>query len=385
MLTHTTLTTSATAALLTLALATTTTSWAAGSPGGQPGDGHPGAPGVGDPYYPLDGNGGYDVSHYDLRIRYDPSTDVLGGHATIRARATENLSSFDLDLIGLTVRAVTVDGRRARWSRDGQELSVVPRRELDKRERFTVRVKYDGVPQPIENAALGASGFFATDDGFDIAGQPQGAATWFPANDHPTDKASYTFRVKVPNGPKVVANGRLVDRRSRQGWTTWTWQAKNPMASYLATVDVGEFDITAYRRDGIRYLDAIDPDLFDPPAKPSTGTRFAVSQLAESSYKRLAHSISVPAGGASVAFDMTRNTEFDWGLRLRGGPHGRPGRLDHAARHPRSHQPGHRQVVSGVAGPPSLHQQPLPDRRPGGRYLHGDRGDRRMVGGDRQG
>ena len=28
--------------------------------------GVPGAPGIGDPYYPLDGNGGYDVAHYDL-------------------------------------------------------------------------------------------------------------------------------------------------------------------------------------------------------------------------------------------------------------------------------------------------------------------------------
>jgi hypothetical protein len=55
----------------------------------------PGAAGLGDPYYPLDGNGGYDVRHYHLDLRYDPATDVLEGVATIEARATQNLSRFN--------------------------------------------------------------------------------------------------------------------------------------------------------------------------------------------------------------------------------------------------------------------------------------------------
>ena len=71
--------------------------------------GKPGAPGIGDPYFPLDGNGGYDVLHYDLDVRYDPATDVLTGVATIVASALEDLSSFNLDLEGLEVRSVTVD------------------------------------------------------------------------------------------------------------------------------------------------------------------------------------------------------------------------------------------------------------------------------------
>ena len=38
-----------------------------------------GAAGAGDPYYPTDGNGGYNVQHYALNLNYDPATDVLGG------------------------------------------------------------------------------------------------------------------------------------------------------------------------------------------------------------------------------------------------------------------------------------------------------------------
>jgi aminopeptidase N len=77
----------------------------------------PGAAGIGDPYFPDDGNGGYDVQHYDLDLSYEPSTDVLAGTATISATATQFLSRFNLDLDGLKVRAITVNGTAAKWHR----------------------------------------------------------------------------------------------------------------------------------------------------------------------------------------------------------------------------------------------------------------------------
>jgi Peptidase family M1 domain/Peptidase M1 N-terminal domain len=271
----------------------------------------PGSSGVGDPYYPLDGNGGYDVANYGLDVRYDPASDVLTGTATITARATQDLSAFNLDLVGLTVRSVTVDKRTATFARNGQELTVTPARALTQGSRFTVVVHYDGVPAPV-NDSLGISGFIATDDGFDIAGEPHVAATWFPANDHPSDKASFSFQVTVPAGLEVVANGKLDGQETRNGWTTWEWEAKDPMATYLATVNVGEFDLTSYRSGGIQFWDAIDPDLLRPVAAPTTGTRFALSQPADSSYKRLLRPLHIPAGGATVNFSVSRDTEPDW-------------------------------------------------------------------------
>ena len=68
------------------------------------------------------------MGHYDLAIRYAPETDLLVGTTQIRARATQTLSRFNLDLVGLTVRSVVVNGRAARWTRDGSELVVAPTR-----------------------------------------------------------------------------------------------------------------------------------------------------------------------------------------------------------------------------------------------------------------
>ncbi len=267
----------------------------------------PGAAGAGDPYFPLDGNGGYDVRHYLLEVSYDPETDVLEGKATIRARATQNLSSFNLDLDGLTVHSLRVDGRPAEWSRDEGELTVTPKRGLRDHRRFTIVVRYSGIPEPVEGA-----GFIPTDDGALVIGEPHVASTWYPVNDHPSDKAAYTFRITVPAGLEAVANGVLKKHKTKHGWTTWTWDAKEPMASYLTTATMGEFDLHAYKKSGLRFWDAIDPDLFDPVAEPRTGSQFAISQSSEPSYKRLERTISVPAAGATLSFWVTRSTEQNW-------------------------------------------------------------------------
>lgn len=228
-----------------------------------------GASGVGDVYYPLYGNGGYDVEHYLLNLTYDPATDQLTGEAVILARATASLCRFNLDLQGLNVRSVLVNGASAAWSRsDDHELSIEPRQRLKADRWFTTIVRYDGVPRtqfdPVTN---NPHGWIHTDDGAAVMGEPEGAANWFPVNDHPTDKASFTFAVTVPAGLVAMGNGRLVGRIPAPGnRTTWIWHASEPMAPYLATVSLGKFNLRSYRTPGgLQMYDAVDPDLYSLP------------------------------------------------------------------------------------------------------------------------
>jgi aminopeptidase N len=246
-----------TAAVVALALAIPAVAEARGGVARQ--DCGPGAAGIGDAYYPTHGNGGYDARHYDLDVPYDPSTDVLNGTATVRAKATQCLTSFNLDLVGLTVERVRVDGRPARWSREGQELTVTPARRIVEDQRFRVKVTYSGVP--VEFTIPGTdirTGFMAVADGATVLGQPEVAAAWYPVNDHPLDKASYNFEVSVPTGYEVVANGSLRDRDRSGGWTTWEWDAPEPMASYRATIDIGYWDVTRGRIGRLPVYDAVD-------------------------------------------------------------------------------------------------------------------------------
>ena len=279
----------------------------AGNPGEAPPSYTPGAPGLGDPYYPEDGNGGYDALHYALEVDYEPATDELTGRAEMRAEATQDLSSFNLDLAGLTVDAVEVDGEKAEFKRAGSELTVIPAEGIDDGDSFESVVTYHGVPQTIEDA-FGLSGFFHTDDGAMVMGQPHVAATWFPVNDHPSDPAGYTFDVTVPQGLQVVANGRLVHEEAANGRHRWVWEAEEPMASYLATFNVGKFDLDEYRADGLKFVDAYDPDLFTQLAAHA-GRQFASAQAGDGAYKRLTRTIAVPAGRAELSFWMNRELQ----------------------------------------------------------------------------
>ncbi len=225
----------------------------------------PGAPGVGDPYFPLEGNGGYDAQHYDLDLGFDPASGRLDGVVTMTARATQDLSRFDLDLQQLTVHRVTVDGHAAAFRHDGQELIITPRHGLRKNSRFAVSVAYGGVPQTIVGSPVvfgSPYGFVHTDDGAFMGDEPNASSTWFPCNDHPSDKASYTFRMTVPKNLSVIANGRLLSQRTRGDKATFVWNEPYPMATYLATADIGQWQFKNGRTpSGIPETVAVDPKL----------------------------------------------------------------------------------------------------------------------------
>ncbi|CAN5569282.1 M1 family metallopeptidase [soil metagenome] len=219
-----------------------------------------GAPGAGDPYFPRFGNGGYDVGHYGLFIDYDPATERVVGDARIRARATQRLTSFNLDL-QLDPSTVRVAGAAAAFERHGRELVITPRHALRKGERFRVRVRYAGKPAQIETGGIGA--WFETSDGAVVVGEPEAATVWYPSNDHPNDKASFDVTVRTERGIDVVSNGRLMGRRSvGGGQAVWHWRETSPMATYLAYLALGDFTFERGRTPGgVPYLYAISDHL----------------------------------------------------------------------------------------------------------------------------
>lgn len=223
----------------------------------------PGAPGIGDPYYPTYGNGGYDVSHYDLRLTYQPATDRLDGTATILATATQNLSRFDLDF-ALDVSEVLVNGRKAAFAATGeQELEITPATPLAKGAQATVVVRYSGTPSKV--VRYGFTAWHRTPDGGIAADEPEAAWWWFPSNDHPSDKATYDVSVLVPDGTQAISNGILTSQSSQRGWTRYNWRENQPQATYLTTLAIGKFDLSTGTTTaaGVPVVNAYSKDLGD--------------------------------------------------------------------------------------------------------------------------
>ncbi len=220
-----------------------------------------GASDLGDPYAPGAGNGGYDVAHYDLKLRYEPATKQLSGSATITATATAALARFDLDFRALKASAVTVNGTPATTAVTGDELVITPATPLAAGASFTVAVTYAGVPKAYSEPGLGQVGFLSTPDGAIAIGEPEVAASWFPANDHPRDKASYTITIAAPQELAALSNGVLTSKVSAGGFTTWTWTESAPMASYLATVVIGRYRVHQSTHDGKPVVTAVADSL----------------------------------------------------------------------------------------------------------------------------
>jgi len=219
-----------------------------------------GSPGAGDPFFPLAGNGGIDVTNYSLDLAYQPASHQLSGTATLQIHATQDLSRFDLDLRGFDVGTVTVNGVEASVARDGQELMITPSHAVRTGDAFTVVVPYAGQPQTVIDPDGSSEGWVYTSDGAAVVGEPQGSPAWYPANDTPRDKATFTVSMTVPSGLTAVGNGSLQSQTTANALTTFTWRESYPMAPYLATITLGRFDVTTGTTpSGIPTYIAVDP------------------------------------------------------------------------------------------------------------------------------
>ncbi|TCO54166.1 peptidase M1-like protein [Actinocrispum wychmicini] len=214
-----------------------------------------GSAGAGDAYYPEDGNGGYQVDDYDISIDYDPASHQLKGVAKISATTTQALKGFNLDLLGFTVDSVRVDSRDASHRRESaHELVVRPAGSLRKGQKFTVEVAYHGVPDPAGAWFLRPSG------GAYAVGERQAASSWFPVNETPRDKATFTLRATVPAGWSVLSNGVRENVLNTAGKTTYTWRERTPITGYLTTIAIDRFTLLTQRRsNGMPLVSAFAP------------------------------------------------------------------------------------------------------------------------------
>jgi len=191
-------------------------------------------------YFPHRGDRSFSVGHYDLTLSYNVESNHLRGRAVLVADAASDLRELRIDLSGLRVTKVTVDGAGSRFVVKPQHLLVRPRRAIKAGAAFRVVVTYNGQPRPVPDGD-DECGWEELADGVLVAGQTNGAPSWFPCNDRPDDKATYRIELQAPNGYYVVANGVCTSQWRSASSTTWVYEQREPMATYLATVQLGRY------------------------------------------------------------------------------------------------------------------------------------------------
>lgn len=197
---------------------------------------------AGDSRVPGIGNTGYDAKHYDADIVVGED-GFLDASSTMKALATQDLEKFNLDFVGFDIEGVKVNGKKATFTREDNELIIKPKTAVNKGQEFSVEVDYKGEPKPFRSKHAPVKlGWNSFEGGSYVVSEPDGTRAWLPVNDHPTDKAAYSFHITVPKAKTAAANGVLTQIEDHGDTRTFHFEARDQMASYLSTVHVGEYE-----------------------------------------------------------------------------------------------------------------------------------------------
>lgn len=205
-------------------------------------------PGTRDSYTGIDFNLGFHIRRYELDLTYRVAPNLLTGTATLRMDNYQPLEALTLDLgNSLRVEKVTAIGTAgtritvARFRHANRKLRVTFRQPIPVDQEFSLLIRYRGNPRPLRSE-WGMLGWEELDNGALVASQPCGAPSWFPCDDTPDEKALFDVNFTVDNGYRAIITGELKSTSVSGSTTTWHYESREPMATYLAAIHVGDYD-----------------------------------------------------------------------------------------------------------------------------------------------
>lgn len=178
-----------------------------------------------------------DVLHYDFALTLPDGGDHVAATATITVARTHAADTLALDLVGLAVDSVRVNGAPVTPRRTAERLFVpLP---PGARDTLHVSVAYEGEPDDgliIRQDSAGRWTYFGDN-------WPNRARHWLPTVDHPADKATVTWWVSAPASETVVGNGTQVDQHAvpplapgGAARRLTEWNEIRPISTYLMVI-----------------------------------------------------------------------------------------------------------------------------------------------------
>ncbi len=189
----------------------------------------------------------YDVQHYRIAVRFEPSKKKIYGDTTVELKPlAENFREVQLDAVGLAFDSVSHDGSdtQLKYRTDGGRITVALDRAYSANETIAIRFKYSAVPgkgiyfidPEIENGKQVRAAQIWTQ------GEPDEARHWFPSFDFPSDKATTDEFITAAKGQTVIANGELVEKTDNpEGTTTFHYRMSVPYSTYLVSFVIGDY------------------------------------------------------------------------------------------------------------------------------------------------
>lgn len=192
----------------------------------------------------------FHTEHVKIELALDFAKKSISGSCALTIGSIRpGTRTIRLDACGLDVSRVAVDGTPVEFEYDNDTLSV----PLDgaSPDRHLVEVKYSSVPKE--------GVYFAGPDkehpGKEVQAwthsETEFARYWYPCFDHPNEKSSSELVLTVPNGFRVISNGKLVSTTENGRTTTFHWKEELPHSSYLTSFVAGKFGQITQEADGV--------------------------------------------------------------------------------------------------------------------------------------
>ncbi|MCX6640952.1 MAG: M1 family aminopeptidase [bacterium] len=187
---------------------------------------------------------GYNVLHYDLAIRFNPTDHSVAGHVDMRFKSDiPSLTDLAMDLkSNMVVDSIRVNGAAATYTLTSPDnLNIHLPVALPQGDSALVKIYYHGFP------ITGSMGALSWDQHLGVniissLSESEGARTWWPCKDMPSDKATATMAWTVPSTLYATSNGNLQSITTPEpGWKTYSWVESYPITTYLIAVTATNF------------------------------------------------------------------------------------------------------------------------------------------------
>lgn len=187
----------------------------------------------------------YDALHYRVSLTFDLDEKTLRGENLITLTPlADGFTRCLLDAEELIVDSVTdSEKRELRFEQSAEQLTIFFSRSYSYRDTITFAVEYHASdPQQglfFDEKTPDHPRMVSTDS------WPDEAHHWIPCYDYPNDKVTHELIITVPEGEKVLSNGRFlgVVHDEQKATTTWHWSQELPHSTYLIMLAIGPFEV----------------------------------------------------------------------------------------------------------------------------------------------
>ncbi|NHZ84738.1 MAG: T9SS type A sorting domain-containing protein [Planctomycetia bacterium] len=188
----------------------------------------------------------YDVTFYDIDLKIDPAPETISGSVGVQGISlVSSLSMVELDLYsGLSIESIKNEqGDILNYVHDSNLLSITLNNPVSNGNNFNIIIKYGGKP-PVTGFGSFTFDQYNEEPMISSLSEPYGARDWWPCKDTPNDKAdSVDISLEVPTGLIAASNGKLVNTEINGEWTTYHWQERYPIATYLVSVAIYPYTV----------------------------------------------------------------------------------------------------------------------------------------------